>query len=61
MQDTIEITCPYCGEPNEIFIDFSGGEHQAYVEDCQVCCQPWDVRVDLSEEEPVVTVVQSSE
>lgn len=61
MQETIEITCPYCGESNEIFIDFSGGENQAYVEDCQVCCQPWDVQVDLSEEEPIVTVVQSSE
>lgn len=59
MQDTVEILCPYCGEPNEIYIDYSGGEIQSYYEDCQVCCRPWEVRLELSEEEPVVTVIQS--
>jgi transposase-like protein len=39
------IACPYCGAPNEIAIDPSGGLRQDYVEDCQVCCQPWNVRV----------------
>jgi len=56
MQDTVEIICPYCGELNEIFLDYSGGDYQQYVEDCQVCCRAWDVRVDISEEEPVVLV-----
>ena len=39
------VHCPYCGEPNEIAIDPGGGEVQDYVEDCQVCCQPWHVHV----------------
>jgi sarcosine oxidase delta subunit len=39
------IQCPYCGEPNEISLDPAGGAKQDYVEDCQVCCQPWRVRV----------------
>jgi transposase-like protein len=39
------IQCPYCGEPNEISLDPTGGAKQDYVEDCQVCCQPWRVRV----------------
>lgn len=37
--------CPYCGEPNEIVLDPGGGPKQEYVEDCQVCCQPWTVTV----------------
>jgi phage FluMu protein Com len=39
----IEIECPYCGELVTIFIDPTGGEEQAYVEDCPVCCRPWNV------------------
>jgi hypothetical protein len=33
-------TCAFCLESNSIFVDPSGGEHQTYVEDCQVCCRP---------------------
>ncbi|MFQ5708939.1 MAG: CPXCG motif-containing cysteine-rich protein [bacterium] len=61
MRDTFEVVCPYCGEVNEIFLDYSGGLTQAYIEDCQVCCRPWEVRIDLSEEEPIVTVVPSDD
>lgn len=42
---TAEVWCPYCGEPNEIAVDPGSGETQEYVEDCQVCCQPWQVIV----------------
>lgn len=61
MQDIVEIRCPHCGEPNEIFIDYSGGTSQKYEEDCQVCCQPWEVCVELIENEVNVTVFKSNE
>ena len=61
MQDTLEVLCPYCGESNEIYIDFSAGVLQNYIEDCQVCCRPWQVQIDLSDEEPVVFVRTDSE
>jgi len=32
--------CAGCGEWNETVVDESGGNHQRYVEDCQVCCKP---------------------
>jgi Cysteine-rich CPXCG len=44
------VTCPYCGEPNEIGIDAGGGAYQDYVEDCQVCCRPWRVTVVYDDE-----------
>lgn len=35
------VYCPYCGEAVEIALDPAGGPRQRYVEDCEVCCQPW--------------------
>jgi hypothetical protein len=29
----------------EITLDSGGGDDQQYVEDCEVCCRPWQVRV----------------
>ena len=40
-----EVGCPYCGEIVTIGVDPAGGVVQTYVEDCQVCCQPWQVHV----------------
>jgi len=49
LEDTVDteatVLCPYCGELNDIALDPGGGRHQEYVEDCQVCCRPWRVRV----------------
>jgi hypothetical protein len=42
--DAFDVTCPYCGEDLSIAIesDVSG----SFVQDCEVCCNPWLVRVD---------------
>ena len=37
------VTCPHCGEEVEITLDPSGGDQQEYIEDCEVCCNPWSV------------------
>ena len=38
--------CPYCGEPIELIIDTSVPE-QNYIEDCQVCCRPMLINVEV--------------
>ena len=45
MTEPLSLSCPYCGEAVELDVDESGGSRQAYVEDCPVCCQPWQVEV----------------
>jgi hypothetical protein len=45
MDEPLELYCPYCGELVDLDIDESGGSRQSYVEDCPVCCQPWQVTV----------------
>ena len=42
------VTCPYCGEPGMLTLDPGSGDAQDYVEDCPVCCQPWQVFVRYS-------------
>jgi len=39
------IECPYCGESVEITLDPDGGATQQYVQDCEVCCRPWQVHI----------------
>lgn len=36
-------TCPYCWETISMLLDLSAGD-QAYVEDCEVCCNPISVQ-----------------
>jgi hypothetical protein len=50
MQTTTEYFCAFCGEPNSTFVDLSAGMQQSYVEDCQVCCRPNVLYVQVDEE-----------
>jgi hypothetical protein len=45
MTDFVPVRCPYCGERAELDVDESGSVRQSYVQDCPVCCQPWQVEV----------------
>jgi hypothetical protein len=43
-------TCAFCGETIATSVDPSGGRNQSYTEDCQVCCRPNLLRIELDEE-----------
>ena len=53
---TAVVVCPYCGEENEVGLDPGRGESQDYVEDCQVCCQPWRVSVEYDSDGTAVVM-----
>ena len=43
MNDSFPVTCPYCGEDGELYLE---PEIQGtLVVDCEVCCNPWQVTV----------------
>ena len=46
--DTYLVTCPYCGEQVEIYVELD--VRGSYVQDCEVCCNPWMVRVSREED-----------
>ena len=41
--NSFDVTCPYCGEHLEIFVE--DDVRGSFVQDCEVCCNPWLVRV----------------
>jgi hypothetical protein len=43
------ISCPYCGESIDLLIDCSV-DFQEYIEDCQVCCRPINMRISVDGE-----------
>ncbi|MEZ5449493.1 MAG: CPXCG motif-containing cysteine-rich protein [Thiolinea sp.] len=45
-----DVTCPYCYSSMTTAIDISSGTSQDYYEDCQVCCAPMELRVQLSDD-----------
>ena len=42
--------CPYCGETTSMVLDKSIGG-QTYIEDCEVCCRPIEVRYTVENDE----------
>jgi hypothetical protein len=57
----VELSCPYCGEPLTFVVDETGGKTQVYIEDCAVCCEPIEVRVQVDVEEFDVQVKRLDE
>jgi hypothetical protein len=47
LQETT-VSCPYCGENITVLVDGSVQEQQ-YIEDCEVCCQPMNIQVRISD------------
>ena len=46
--DTSEVICPYCFERIEVYVDpETEGE---LVQDCDVCCRPWELHVARTED-----------
>ena len=56
MDDEYFVTCLYCGETVEIYVepDVKG----SFVQDCEVCCNPWRVRVLGRDDEREVHVTR---
>ncbi|HZE96336.1 MAG TPA: CPXCG motif-containing cysteine-rich protein [Planctomycetota bacterium] len=44
MEDEVDVLCPYCGEPGTVAVT-PGEEDDDFVQDCAVCCRPWQVRI----------------
>ena len=57
MADEFDVICPYCGEELEIYVepDVRG----SFVQDCEVCCNPWRITVEGSGDDRWVDVVRA--
>ena len=59
MNSEFLVQCPYCGETVEIYLepDVRG----TLVQDCEVCCNPWQLRVRGQGEDRTVQVARADE
>ena len=57
MSDSFLVSCPYCGEEIELYLepDVRGD----LVQDCEVCCNPWLIRVLTDQGERNVQVTRA--
>jgi uncharacterized Zn finger protein len=59
VSDSFIVSCPYCGEEIELYLepDVRGD----LVQDCEVCCNPWLVRVVVDEDEQRSVVISRAD
>jgi hypothetical protein len=56
-----KLECPYCGEPVTVVVDGSVSR-QEYVEDCEVCCKPMVIVVEVDPDgRPLVSARDENE
>lgn len=51
------VTCPYCGEDVDLYLEpeIEGD----LIQDCEVCCQPWQLHVSSDEGHRSVDVTRA--
>jgi len=50
LRTTAVVTCPFCGQTDELAIDTGGARRQTYTEDCAVCCRPRVIHVEPTQD-----------
>jgi hypothetical protein len=48
LADFAEFQCPWCGEVSGTPVDLTTGD-RSWIEDCQVCCRPMRIAIELDD------------
>ena len=59
MEDEVQIQCPYCFEAQLLYVD--PGTEGSMVQDCDVCCRPWQVFVGRDEDGELMVSVDRAQ
>ena len=57
MNEDFVVNCPYCGE--DVDVQLERDVQGSLVQDCEVCCNPWLLRVESENDERTVTVTRA--
>ena len=57
MDELFPVVCPYCGEQVDVYVepDVRG----VLIQDCEVCCNPWQLRLVREDGERRVEVTRA--
>ena len=56
MDETFIVNCPYCGE--NISIQLEPDVKGDVVQDCEVCCNPWLIKIEGEGDDRSITVIR---
>jgi hypothetical protein len=56
MESSFTVTCPYCGE--QVSIQLEPDVAGDVIQDCEVCCRPWLIRIEGEGGERTLTVTR---
>lgn len=59
MEDEAWVRCPYCHERQLLVVD--PGTEGAFVQDCDVCCRPWQVAVSRDDQGELCVEVERAQ
>ena len=57
MEEHFVVLCPYCGEEVEIYVE--PDVESPFIQDCEICCNPWRVRVYRDNDDRYLDVVRA--
>ena len=57
MDQEFVVECPYCGEQVDVYVE--ADVRGSFIQDCEVCCNPWRVQVHEDEGERSLTVTRA--
>ena len=49
VEDEYRFACPHCAAEISITVDYTAGRRQSFTTDCEVCCRPITVRLEVGE------------
>lgn len=58
IEEDVQVECPYCGETFEIHVTTESDGQMMY-EDCEVCCRPVSVHIQIEDGELQVEASRS--
>lgn len=47
VEDEHAFACPHCSAEISITVDYTAGGRQAFTYDCEVCCRPIAIRLEV--------------
>ncbi len=50
LEEDFEYNCPYCMAVISVRVDKTGGSRQSFVVDCEVCCRPIEIEIDIDQD-----------
>jgi len=48
VEDEYAFSCPHCSAEISIAVDCAAGRRQAFTYDCEVCCRPIAIRLEVN-------------